>query len=219
MPRVKSRLSRRPATSSATWRASSLKKQGGPQIISAVGANPVPAIVKYFSGYIQGAKKSNPKIKVLINYANDPTFSDQPKCKETALGQIQKDTQVIFQVAGGCGLGALSAAKGAGIWGIGVDADQAYLGPFMLTSALKLVDKAVMDLTRLASKGKLKTQRDYVYNLKNGGVGLGTVNKKVPKAFVAKTLAVGKLIASGQDQGQADYQDQGFELVLAGSRG
>ena len=175
-----------------------MKKQGGPQIISAVGANPVPAIVHYFSGYIQGAKKSNPKIKVLINYANDPTFSDQPKCKETALGQIQKDTQVIFQVAGGCGLGALSAAKGAGIWGIGVDADQLYLGPFMMTSALKLVDKAVMDLTRLASKGKLKTQRDYLYNLKNGGVGLGSVNKKVPKAFVAKTLAVGKLIASGK---------------------
>ena len=106
-----------------------MKKQGGPQIISAVGANPVPAIVKYFSGYIQGAKKSNPKIKVLINYANDPTFSDQPKCKETALGQIQKDTQVIFQVAGGCGLGALSAAKGAGIWGIGVDADQRTSAP------------------------------------------------------------------------------------------
>ena len=68
----------------------------------------------------------------------------------------------------------------------------------MLTSALKLVDKAVMGLTRLASKGKLKTQRDYVYNLKNGGVGLGSVSKKVPKAFVAKTLAVGKLIASGK---------------------
>jgi len=175
-----------------------MKKQGGPQIISAVGANNVPAIVRYFSGYIQGAKKVNPKIKVLINYANDPTFSDQAKCKETALGQIQQDTQVIFQVAGGCGLGALSAAKDAKIWGIGVDADQLYLGTHMMTSALKLVDKAVMDLTRLAHDGNLKTQRDYVYNLKNGGVGLGSVNKKVPKAFVAKTVAIGKLIASGK---------------------
>ncbi len=175
-----------------------MKQQGGPQIISAVGANNVPAIVRYFSGYIQGAKKSNPKIKVLINYANDPTFSDQAKCKETALGQIQQDTQVIFQVAGGCGLGALSAAKDAKIWGIGVDADQLYLGKHMMTSALKLVDKAVMDLTRLAFNGDLKTQRDYLYNLKNRGVGLGSVNKKVPKAFVAKTVAIGKLIASGK---------------------
>ena len=174
-----------------------MKQQGGPQIISAVGANNVPAIVRYFSGYIQGAKKANPKIKVLINYANDPTFSDQAKCKETALGQIQQDTQVIFQVAGGCGLGALSAAKDAKIWGIGVDADQLYLGSHMMTSALKLVDKAVMDLTRLAFNGDLKTQRDYLYNLKNGGVGLGSVNKKVSKAFVARTNAIGKQIAAG----------------------
>ena len=86
----------------------------------------MPAIVRFISGYIQGAKKANPKIKVLANYANDNTFSDQAKCKETALGQIQQGSRAIFQVAGGCGLGALSAAQEAGIWGIGVDADQLY---------------------------------------------------------------------------------------------
>ncbi len=45
-----------------------------------------------------------------------------------ALGQIQQGSRAIFQVAGGCGLGAISAAQGAKIWGIGVDADQRYLG-------------------------------------------------------------------------------------------
>ena len=81
----------------------------------------------------------------------------------------------IFQVAGGCGLGALAAAKESGIWGIGVDADQVYLGPHMLTSALKRVDVAVVDLTKLAEGGKLKGGTDFIYNLKNNGVGLGTV--------------------------------------------
>jgi basic membrane protein A len=175
-----------------------MKKQGGPQIISAVGAIPVPAIVKYFSGYIQGAKKSNPKAKVLINYANDNTFSDQAKCKETALGQIQQGTKVIFQVAGGCGLGALSAAKEAGIWGIGVDADQLYLGSFMMTSALKRVNNAVADLTKLAYAGNLATGRNYNYNLRNNGVGLGSVSKKISKAIVVKTKAVGVQIAAGK---------------------
>jgi basic membrane protein A and related proteins len=174
------------------------KKQGGKQIISAVGAIPVPAIIRYISGYIQGAKKANPKIKVIANYADDNTFSDQAKCKETALGQIQKGTQAIFQVAGGCGLGALSAAKEGKIWGIGVDADQLYLGSFMMTSALKTVDKAVSDLTKLAYAGNLATQRDYNYNLRNNGVGLGTVNPKISKAFVTKTKAVAKLIAAGK---------------------
>jgi basic membrane protein A len=175
-----------------------LKSQGGPQIISAVGANNVPAIVKYISGYIQGAKKANPRIRVLANYANDPTFSDQAKCKETALAQIQKGSRAVFQVAGGCGLGALTAAKQAKIWGIGVDADQLYLGSHMLTSALKRVDNAVIDITKLAEQGKLKSQRDYLYSLKNKGVGLGSVNKKVKKSFVAKTNAIGKRIGAGK---------------------
>jgi basic membrane protein A and related proteins len=175
-----------------------VKAQGGRQIISAVGANNVPAIVRYISGYIQGAKKANPRITVLANYANDPTFSDQAKCKETALGQIQKGTRAIFQVAGGCGLGALDAAKENRIWGIGVDADQLYLGPFMMTSALKRVNRAVEDLTKLAYAGNLKTGGNYNYNLRNDGVGLGSVSRRVPKADVAKTVAVGKLIAAGK---------------------
>lgn len=173
-------------------------KKEGFDTISAVGANNVPAIVRYISGYIQGAKKANPSIKVLANYANDPTFSDQAKCHETALNQIEQGSKVVFQVAGGCGLGALQAAKEQKVWGIGVDADQRYLGPHMLTSALKRVDKAVMDLTGLAKNGTLKTGKDYVFNLKNGGVSLGSVSPKVPKAYVTKTNNIGKQIAAGK---------------------
>ena len=135
---------------------------------------------------------------MLANYANDPTFSDQAKCHETALGQIQKGSQAVFQVAGGCGLGALAAAKENKVWGIGVDADQLYLGSFMLTSALKRVNVGVEDLTKLAYAGNLKTGGNYTYNLRNNGVGLGSVSPKVSKAFVAKTVAVGKQIATGK---------------------
>ena len=195
-----------------------LKSQGGPQIISAVGANNVPAIVKFISGYIQGAKKANPRIRVLANYANDPTFSDQAKCKETALAQIQKGTRAIFQVAGGCGLGALTAAKQAKIWGIGVDADQLYLGRHMLTSALKRVDVAVEDITRLASQGKFKPQADYQYSLKNNGVGLGSVNTQGEEELRRSHERDRQADRRGQDQGPADHQVQGVELD-ARSRG
>ena len=73
-----------------------------------------------------GAKAANPGIKTLNGYSQD--FVDQAKCKEIALNQIPQGSQVVFQVAGGCGLGALDAAKEKGVQGIGVDADQAYLG-------------------------------------------------------------------------------------------
>ena len=70
---------------------------------------------------------------------------DPAPCKELALNQIAEGAKVVFQVAGGCGLGALDAAKEKSVQGIGVDADQAYLGDHIMTSALKKVDVAVFD--------------------------------------------------------------------------
>src|SRR5919201_4542057 len=58
------------------------------QIVSGVGANKVPAIVRFLAGYRAGAKKADPKVTVKLDYANDPTFNDQAKCKETTLNQI-----------------------------------------------------------------------------------------------------------------------------------
>src|SRR5262249_47368246 len=113
--------------------------------ISAVGAIKVPAIVRYIAGYKYCAQRVSKKIRVLVNYANDATVADQTKCKATALAQIARGSHAVFQVAGQCGLGALDAAKGRNVWGIGVDADQFFLGKFMLTSALKRVDNAVFD--------------------------------------------------------------------------
>jgi basic membrane protein A len=174
------------------------QRQGGKQVVSAVGANAVPAIVKYISGYIQGAKAANPKVKVIANYANDPTFSDQAKCKKVALRQIALGSQAVFQVAGGCGLGALSAAKEKKVWGIGVDADQSYIGAHMLTSATKKVDRAVAKVTRLAHVSALEGQVDRLYNIRNGGVGYGKVSPKVPAADIAKLNAIKKRIAKGE---------------------
>jgi basic membrane lipoprotein Med (substrate-binding protein (PBP1-ABC) superfamily) len=68
----------------------------------------------------------------------------------------------------------------------------------MMTSALKRVDTAVEDLTKLASSGKLATKKDYVFSLKNNGVGLGSVSPKIPKSFIAKTNAIAKQIGSGK---------------------
>ena len=168
--------------------------------IGAVGANNVPPILKFISGYIQGAKRANPKVKVLINFANDPTFSDQAKCKEQALSQIEKGARVVFQVAGLCGLGVISAAKEKKVWAIGVDADQAFLGPTtVLTSALKGVDRSVINMAKLLKAyPNTKGGRDIVYTVKSGSVGLGTINKKVPPRIVAKAKAIQAKMAKGQ---------------------
>jgi basic membrane protein A len=179
-----------------------LKQQPGPDIASAIGANTVPAIVRYFGGYRAGVKKADPKATVILSYANDPTFSDQAKCKEVALNQISQKTQIIFAVAGGCGLGALDQAKAQGLWGIGVDSDQLYLGPEMLTSALKDVAKAVYLTSQEFKKSpaNFKTGFNKVFNVKNGGIGYGKVSAKLKNraAIIKKVNAIKKLIAAGK---------------------
>ena len=102
------------------------------------------------------------------HYSED--FSDQAKCKQIALNQIEQGAGAIFQVAGGCGLGALDAAKEKGVWGIGIDADQSFLGPHILTSAVKRVDTAVFDAIKLVVDGKFKGG-NITFGLKDNGVG------------------------------------------------
>ena len=174
------------------------KQKGGRQVISAVGGQKLPSVDNWIAGYRAGAIKANKKIKVLIAYSGQFPPSAAPKCKEIALNQIARGSQSIFQVAGGCGLGALDAAKQKKVWGIGVDADQAYLGAHILTSGVKRVDTAVYSAFKASKAGTLKTGSDLVFNLKNGGQDVGKISPKVPKGFVKQMNALKPLIISGK---------------------
>jgi basic membrane protein A len=101
-------------------------------------------------------------------------------------------------VAGACGLGALDAAKQKGVWGIGVDADQSYLGPQVLTSAMKRVDTSVFSTIQQVLNGKFAGGTNAVFSLRNNGVGLGKISSKVPAADVKLVRQVAKDIASGK---------------------
>src|SRR5205809_2054440 len=130
------------------------KRRPGPDVIGSVGGQKQPPVDRFIAGYQAGAKAADPGIKTLNEYSQD--FSDQAKCKQVALNQIEQGAGVVFQVAGGCGLGALDAAKEKGVWGIGVDADQSFLGPHILTSAVKRVDTAVYLAIKSVVEGKLR---------------------------------------------------------------
>jgi basic membrane protein A len=171
------------------------KDKGGKQVVSSVGGQKIPPVDHYIAGFQAGAKAANPDIKTLNDYSQD--FVAPDKCKELALKQIAAGSQVVFQVAGGCGLGALDAAKEKGVQGIGVDADQAYLGRHIMTSALKKVDVAVFDTTKSVQDGKFAAGTDTVFDVKSGGAGFGNVNT-VGQKYKAKVDAVQHRIADGE---------------------
>ncbi len=164
--------------------------------IGSVGGQKIPPVDRYIAGFKAGAKKADPKITVLNGYSSD--FVKLAPCAEESLAQIGRGADIEFQVAGQCGLGTLSTAKDKKIWGIGVDADQAYLGPHILTSALKRVNVAVADTIGDAVAGKFVGGSDRIYSLKDNGVGLGKINAAVPKSIVSKVNQVKAQIIAGK---------------------
>src|SRR6185437_92753 len=158
-----------------------------------VGGQKIPPVDRYIAGFRYGIKRANPGATSVNGYSQD--FVDQAKCKELALNEIANGAGVIFQVAGGCGLGALDAAKEKHVMGIGVDADQGYLGSHIMTSAEKKVDVAVYDtISALAKTGKLKTGYDAIFSAKNNGVGYGKWSPKVPASIRKAVAAQFKLL-------------------------
>jgi basic membrane protein A len=146
-------------------------KDNDAKVISTVGGQKIPPVDHYIAGFQAGAKAANPGIQFLNGYSQD--FVDQAKCKEIALDQIAKGSKIVFEVAGNCGLGALDAVKEKGVQGIGVDNDLAYLGPHVITSAIKKVDVAVFKAIQREQEGTFKGGTDVVATVANGGVGIG----------------------------------------------
>jgi basic membrane protein A and related proteins len=170
-------------------------KDNNANTVSTVGGQKIPPVDHYIAGFQKGATDANPGIKTLNGYSQD--FVDQAKCKEIALDQIAQGSKVVFQVAGQCGLGALDAAKEKGVQGIGVDADQAYLGDHILTSALKKVDVAVFDAIKRAQDGTFKGGTDVIATVENDGVGLGKIGPAGEK-YADQMKEVQDKIAAGE---------------------
>ena len=122
--------------------------------VSTVGGIKIPPVDNWIAGFQAGVKATKPAVKTLNAYSND--FNDAAKCKEIALDQISQGSDVVFQVAGDCGLGALDAACEKNVTAIGVDADQSAQGDCVFTSALKPLTESVFSVIDEFVKGNFK---------------------------------------------------------------
>jgi basic membrane protein A len=167
-------------------------------VISSVGGLKIPPVDAFIAGYQFCAKRVKPSIPTLNGYSQD--FVAQDKCKEVALQQMGEESDVVFQVAGGCGLGAIQGAKEQKKWGIGVDTDQGFLGNHVLTSATKKVDVGVFTTIQLAKSKAWKGGVDTLFNVKNKGVGYGQVSKTAPNraALIGKLNLWSRNLSSGK---------------------
>jgi basic membrane protein A len=162
--------------------AAKMAKKMGHKVIGVAGGLNIPPVTSYIAGYKYCAAKAVKGTKTLVQYSAD--FNDESKCATIAQNEINQGAQVIFQVAGLCGDGALKEAAKLHKWGIGVDADEYTVANRILTSALKQTGTGVYNTVLAASKGKFKGGKNLLFNLKNHGVGVGKISPKVPKSWI-----------------------------------
>ena len=125
--------------------------------VSTVGGIKIPPVDNWIAGFQAAVKATKPSVKLLNAYSND--FDDLAKCKEIALDQIAQGSDVVFQVAGNCGLGAIDAACEKSVTAIGVDADQSAQGDCVITSALKPLESPSSRSSRRSSTATSRAGR------------------------------------------------------------
>jgi basic membrane protein A and related proteins len=141
--------------------------------IGFVGGMDIPLIHKFATGYEEGARYVNPKIRVLKNYVGitDSAWNNPGKGRELANSQYEQGADVIFQAAGNSGLGVFDAAEAYKKYAIGVDANQNWVKPgYILTSMLKRIDNAIYSIVKDEVEGKFQGGV-HIYGLENDGIG------------------------------------------------
>jgi len=153
--------------------------------IASVAGLEIPPVVRFVTGYQNGARSFRPDVVTLNQYI--PDFNDPETGKVVAQDFINQNADVIFGVGGNTGNGGLLAAHEAGLMAIGVDVDQYFTYPdvasSLLTSAAKNIDVAAAAAVRDFAAGEL-SEGERLATLANGGIGLAPFHdwdKRIPQ--------------------------------------
>jgi len=147
-------------------------------IIGAVGGQQIPVIDDFIVGYEQGACLVNPETVSIVQYAG--SWNDPARGKEITLAMYEQGADIVFQIAGGTGVGVFEAAHEQERFAIGVDSDQAVIvaetdpdqAERILTSMLKNVDNSIFRAVTLHLDGELPYGSTESLGIPEGGVGI-----------------------------------------------
>ena len=151
---------------------------------SAVAGAPTAEVRRIVSGFKAGVHAAAPGMRPVVTYSE--WFVHPSICQRIANRQIDDGATVVFDIAGGCGFGAIDAAGVRGVKAVGIDTDLSSLGPQVIGSVVKRFDSAVDLAIQLDASHELHAGRDYTLNLGNQGVDLVSLSPLVPNSVRIK---------------------------------
>lgn len=176
-----------------------------------VGGMEGDLIKKFEVGFRAGVYAVNPDAEVMVQYAQ--SWIDTEKGEQIATQMIGAGADVIYQAAGGVGIGVAEACKNAGVWFIGVDKDQSFLAPeYTLTSMLKRVDNAVYTISVANKDGQFPGGQVMAYGLAEGGVDY-VQSEFIPADIITMVEEIKAKIIAGELE--VPFTEEGFETFVA----
>lgn len=176
-------------------------------IIGFIGGADNMNIDDYAVGYIEGAKKKNPDIKVVADYVGN--FNDIEKGKELAVKLADEKADVIFGAAGSVNLGIVEVMNEKNLKMIGVDTDQYMmliaegkeeLADNVITSVMKNMGQDLYDAIGNYTSREVITGESRIVGLKEGEVFIAKnehYTRTVPQDLQAEIVALEEEIKSG----------------------
>jgi basic membrane lipoprotein Med (substrate-binding protein (PBP1-ABC) superfamily) len=165
--------------------------------IGMVGGFPIPEVNRLMNAFMAGAREVNPKVEFSVTFIN--SWFDPPKAKEAAFAMIDKGADVMYAER----FGVSDAAKERGKLAIGnvIDTQDKYPDT-VVASALWHMEPTIDRALKLVRDQQFKAEDFGQYSMmkyKGSELSpLGTFEKKVPSAIVAKVRARESEILSGK---------------------
>lgn len=170
------------------------------KIVGAMGGQDMWVIRSFMHGYQQGVKYIDPEIEVVTNFAG--TFSD-PVTGKTATKQLfAQGADIVFQIAGLTGSGALEAAAEDGKYVIGVDSNQNGTYPgYVVTSMVKDLGGAAFEIYKMMVEGTIEKGKAYEFHYGYAGTYLAIddfTKDILPEDMLAKIDEIAKKLEAGE---------------------
>ena len=168
------------------------------------GAGTNPACCRFGYGYVQGAQAAAAELGITVDikysYNYGASFSASPELQTMATGWYQNGTEVIFCCGGSMFSSVVAAADAEETKVVGVDVDQSFESPTVITSAMKgLADATVWAIEKhyagqFADIGGKSTS----LGAKDNAVGLPTATWSLANWSVEDYEALFAKIVSGE---------------------
>jgi basic membrane lipoprotein Med (substrate-binding protein (PBP1-ABC) superfamily) len=123
-------------------------------VLGVIGGTELPPVRSSFYAFEQGARATNPKVRVLSSYIGN--WDDVGAGKEQALAQIGRGADVIFQNADAAGLGVFQAARQSrGVHVFGSNSDQNKVAPEVTLGSVVIdLPHAFLSVAREVKEGR-----------------------------------------------------------------